>query len=232
LRTVALISADAEWRAVRSLVPGEPSLSPLGEFIATSLGGWTTTLFHGGWGRVSASATAQYTIDRWNPDLLVNLGTCGGFEGRASRGEILLVDRTLIYDIVEQMTDAEAAIQHYSTDLDLSWLGEPLPPGVRRAVIVSGDRDVTPESISNLVKKYDAVAADWESAAIAWVCRRNRKRVLILRGVSDVVGSSGGEAYGDYELFVNRTAEIMRRLLEMLPDWLELVQDPAPSSET
>lgn len=59
--------------------------------------------------------------------MIVNLGTCGGFRGEIERGEILLVERTIVYDIVEQMTDPEAAIAQYTTDLDLSWLGAELP---------------------------------------------------------------------------------------------------------
>jgi hypothetical protein len=34
------------------------------------------------------------------------------------------------------------------------------------------------------------------------------------------VGTSGGEAYGDYELFISRTRQIMARLIAGLPDWL------------
>ena len=30
---------------------------------------------HGGWGKIAATASAQYAIDRWNPCLLINLGT-------------------------------------------------------------------------------------------------------------------------------------------------------------
>jgi hypothetical protein len=44
---------------------------------------------------------------------------------------------------------------------------------------------------------------------------------LILRGVSDLVGGSGGEAYGKLELFQQRTTEIMQRLLGQLSGWLD-----------
>ena len=77
-------------------------------------------------------------IDSWKPDLLVNLGTCGGFEGRIHQGEIILVERTVIYDILEQMSDPVGAIRHYSTDLDLGWLGGREPTPVRRGLMVSG----------------------------------------------------------------------------------------------
>jgi adenosylhomocysteine nucleosidase len=223
LRTVVLISADAEWRVVKPLFPDSRVLaSHMGEYLEAKIAGRRAILFHGGWGRVSAAATTQYVIDHWRPDVLVNLGTCGGFEGRIRQGEIILVDRTVIYDILEQMTDPEAAINHYSTELDLAWLGERVPTPVRRGLIVSGDRDIVSTEIPALVSKYGAVAADWESGAIAWVAQRNQAHLIILRGVSDLVSTTGGEAYGDYELFVARTQEIMTRLFDALPKWLEI----------
>jgi adenosylhomocysteine nucleosidase len=226
VKTVVLISADGEWQVTKSLLPdAEVHDGPLGEYFETAIQGRRLTFVHGGWGRVSASATAQFVIDRLQPGLLVNLGTCGGFQGRIQRGTIILVERTVIYDIVEQMTDADQAIAHYATNLDLNWLPGTLPSPVARGLLVSGDRDIVAADIPLLVKKYNAVAADWESGAIAWVSNRNRQPVLILRGVSDLVGSEGGEAYGDYQLFLDRSQDIMRHLLDILPRWLAAIED-------
>ena len=95
---------------------------------------------------------------------------------------------------------------------------------VLRGLLVSGDRDIVVEDIPMLIQKYKAVAADWESGAIAWVAKRNSIRLLILRGVSDLVSANGGEVYGDYELFMQRTKEIMKKLFEQLPKWLSAIE--------
>ena len=233
MRTVVLICADGEWRAVRGLVPhGRSMPGPVGEYIEGAVPGHDVVLFRAGWGRVSSAAATQFVIDRWQPDLLINLGTCGGFEGRVERGKILLVERTIIYDIVEQMTDPEEAIGHYSTSLDLGWLPDVLPTPIIRALLVSGDRDIVACDIPVLISKYGAVAADWESGAIAWVAARNHVKLLILRGVSDLVGISGGEAYGDYEFFLARTHEIMARLIGDLPLWLRAIMQENSASDS
>jgi adenosylhomocysteine nucleosidase len=224
MNAVVLVSADGEWAVLKSLLAlATVHGSPLGGYLDQRIGGRPVRFFHGGWGRVSAAATTQYVIDQFHPDLLMNLGTCGGFEGRIERGTIILVERTIIYDIVEQMTDGAAAIDHYSTELDLQWLPKVLPSPVSRGLLVSGDRDIVVEDIPHLVRKYNAVAADWESGAIAWVAARNRQRLLILRGVSDLVGRDGGEAYGDYDLFLSRTREVLKQLLDVLPAWLSAI---------
>lgn len=176
--------------------------------------------FHGGWGKIAAAASTQYVIDRWRPELLINLGTCGGFAGAIERGTMVLAERTLVYDIIEQMGDADAAIAHYSTTLDLAWLGDP-PQPVQRALLVSADRDLVVAELPSLRARFGAIAGDWESGAIAYVAARNHVRCLILRGVTDLVGESGGEAYdGTMALFRERTREVMTRLLVALPGWM------------
>jgi adenosylhomocysteine nucleosidase len=231
---VVLISADAEWRAVQSLFPqAKLFVSLLGEWFEICLDspgnevadGPTpprlVRFFHGGWGKVAAAASTQYVIDRWRPELLINLGTCGGFEGEIERGTVVLAERAVVYDIYEQMGDPDAHLAHYDTFLDLSWLGEAIPQGVRRALLVSGDRDIFPADIPGLKSRFGAIAGDWESGAIAYVAARNGVRCLILRGVTDLVGEQGGEAYGDLGYFEGAAAEIMARLIETLPFWLE-----------
>ena len=163
-------------------------------------------------------------IDRWKPSLLVNLGTCGGFAGDVERFETILVDRTVIYDIKEAMGDSVQAIADYSVSLDLSWLGQPYPSKVRRTLLVSADRDLVPSELPDLKTKYAAVAGDWETGAIAYVCARNRQRVLILRGVSDVVSVAGGEAYGNLQAFEDGTRRVMTTLVDQLPAWLAIVR--------
>jgi adenosylhomocysteine nucleosidase len=227
MNAVVIISANAEWRVVKELYPNlQIQQSPYGEFANLTFDLRPLTLFHGGWGKISAAATAQYVIDHFKPDLLINLGTCGGFAGRIETGTIILVERTLVYDIIEQMGDSAEAIEYYASDLDLSWLPLDLPFPTRRGFLISADRDILVEDIPMLIEKYGAVAADWESGAIAWVAQKNNVRVLILRAVSDLVGGEGGEAYGNLELFHERTKTVMRELFRQLPEWVNASLDP------
>jgi adenosylhomocysteine nucleosidase len=228
MNVAVIISANAEWRVVKELYPNlEIQRSPYGEYAdlqPSTFNLQRVTLFHGGWGKISAAATAQYVIDHFKPDLLINLGTCGGFAGRIETGTIILVERTLVYDIIEQMGDGAEAIEHYSTNIDLSWMDDGRltvdDKNVLRGLLVSADRDIIVQDIPMLIEKYDAVAADWESGAIAWVAQKNKTRLLILRAVSDLVGGDGGEAYGNIELFHERTKTVMRELFRQLPEWL------------
>lgn len=255
-QVVVLISANAEWRVIKEIFPQvELQHSPYGEWFVTNLPPLNNSLriattesignksiqtldtesllfFHGGWGKIAAAASTQYVIDRWSPVLLVNLGTCGGFEGEIERGAIILVEKTIVYDIIEQMGDFDEHIAHYTTEIDLSWLGEDYPQQVQRTLLVSGDRDLMVTEIPSLKKRYGAVAGDWESGAIAFVASRNATRCLILRGVTDLVGSRGGEAYGNIDLFFSAARHILNRLISALPAWVAIGMSATTSTRS
>jgi adenosylhomocysteine nucleosidase len=222
MKVVVLISAIAEWNAVKSLFPNARMRRfPFGECFDILIQAERISFFHSGWGKIASAGAMQYVIDKYSPDLVVNLGTCGGFQGTLNPGEIVLVEKTYVYDIVELMGDLDI-VSYYAATLDLSWLAEPLPFPVRRGLIASADSDLPPGKIPFL-KSLGAIAADWESAALAWVAQRNQARLLILRGVSDIVSEEGGEAYSNIEVFNERARGIMQELIEQLPDWLNAV---------
>lgn len=223
MKTVILISAAAEWDGVKALFPeSEIRTSPFGESMNVTLGTWNLKLIHSGWGKIASAAVMQYILDHDSPEMVINLGTCGGFEGVVNQGDIILVDKTFVYDIVELMGDLDIST-YYASCLDLSWLTEPYPHPVRRGTLASADSDLPPGKIPFL-KSHGAIAADWESAALAWVAQKNHARLLILRGVSDMVGEGGGEAYNNIEVFNQRAGDIMKKLIEQLPDWLDAVR--------
>ncbi|HNA90371.1 MAG TPA: hypothetical protein PK989_13745 [Anaerolineales bacterium] len=219
MKIIVIISAIAEWKAVREMFPQlAGTTSPYGEAGLLHHQGWGLKLYHSGWGKIASAGMIQYIIDHDQPDLIVNLGTCGGFEGIIEQGDIVLVERTFIYDIVELMGDLNI-VEYYASDLDLSWLPEPHPYPVRRGTLASADSDLPPERIAYL-KSQGAIAGDWESGALVWVANKNKARLLILRGVSDLVNEQAGEAYNDLALFEERTRGVMRKLFDQLPGWL------------
>ncbi len=218
-----LVSANAEWKGVRARIPDEPiHTSPYGEWMEHRFapGAEPVVLFHGGYGKIAAAGSTQYVIDRFRPRLVVNLGTCGGF-GRGLRpGDVLLVDETVVYDIVEQMGDAAETIADYTTRLDASLWPAALAGRVRVERMLSGDRDLIVAELPRLRERFHAGAGDWESGSIAWVAAHNRTPVLILRGVTDVIDASGDAFYGDLGAFQAAAAAMMDKLLALFAEAL------------
>jgi adenosylhomocysteine nucleosidase len=223
MKIVVVVSAIAEWQGVKPLFPDAKIRHfPYGECFDALINEEHVSFFHSGWGKIASAASMQYVIDHYSPDLIVNVGTCGGFDGVVKQGDVILVDQTCVYDIVELMGDLDIET-YYASSLDLGWLPEPHPHPVRRGMIASADSDLPPDKILFL-KSKGAIAADWESAALAWVARKNNARLLILRAVSDIVSEQGGEVYDNIEIFNERAKAIMKQLIRQLPDWLNTVR--------
>ena len=220
-RFVVLISADGEWQAVlHHTLSSIQHPTTYGNWFSQNIVHFSVIFMHAGWGKVSTAGACQFAIDVFHPKLLINLGTCGGLEGLAEIGEILCVSETAFYDIFEGMADYAQAIEFYSSKADLSWLPEELPEHTYRARLVSADQDIQPRAYERLTQEFGAVAADWESAAFAWVAKRNGIPWLILRGVSDLVSPTKAETAGNLSLWQARTDQIMDDLLNQLPWYL------------
>ncbi len=224
---VVLISADAEWRSLLNYFPDRRvNNSPYGNWFYHQYNNIRelkkpVVFINGGWGKVASAGATQFAISRWHPRLIINIGTCGGIKGEINLGEIILVEKTLIYDILEQMGDPDEHIKYYETEIDNSWLNEPFPLTVTHSLLVSGDRDLVCTEVAILKSKFHAIACDWESGAIAWVASKNQTQCLILRGVTDLVSEENGEAYdGRIGYFYENTELIMNKLINSLPGWL------------
>lgn len=218
LPLAVLVSADMEWRAVKPLfAQAILHKSPYGEYFYATVQREHVLFFQGGWGKVAAAGSTQYVIDHFKPARLINLGTCGGVEGRVKRFDVVAPEKIVIYDIAEAMGDSEEAIAHYTTTIRLP-AKEPVP--VLRATLYSADRDLTSQGLRDMESRFHPVAVDWESGAIAWVAQRNGTPLLILRGVSDLVSPDKAEAQGNPELFAENAARVMQNLMRDLPLWI------------
>jgi adenosylhomocysteine nucleosidase len=213
-----LVSADMEWRAVKPLfAQAIVHQSPYGEYFFADVEREHVLFFQGGWGKVAAAGSTQYVIDRFKPARLINLGTCGGVEGRVKRFDVVAPEKVVIYDIAEAMGDSEEAIAHYTTTIPLP-ARTPVP--VLKVTLYSADRDLTAEGLRAMESRFHPAAVDWESGAISWVTRKNGTPLLILRGVSDLVSPDKAEAQGNPELFATNAARVMQNLLRDLPKWI------------
>ena len=219
---VVLISANSEWRVtLEFLHPSQIFTSPLGEWFVGNVETHKVVFFHSGWGKTRSAAAAQFVIDHWQPDLVINLGTCGGLEGYATLGETLLITNTVMYDVFERMGDSQQAIDKYRANLETDWIGVNLPENTRRSALASADQDIDFRNFKLLTQEFGVPAADWESAAIAWVLKTNGVKGLILRGVSDIVSPTASESDNNHSLWQTRVERIMGKLLQDLPFYLD-----------
>ncbi|MBM9502382.1 5'-methylthioadenosine/S-adenosylhomocysteine nucleosidase [Leptospira sp. 201903071] len=219
-----LIASDYEWEYTKKYFSiSAANSTPLGEWFCQSFLEVPVTFFHTGWGKISAAASTQYVIDLFRPEFLINIGTCGGFQGRIEKNDLVLATKTITYDIFEKISDPKTAIEYYISETDWRILPETFAKRFKREAIASGDSDIDPKDIKGFIEKYDVSVADWESSAIAFVAKKNRRRILILRGVSDLVSETSGEVYGSEENFFLGVRAVLDKIIPILPEMISIL---------
>jgi adenosylhomocysteine nucleosidase len=219
--TIILVCSDTEWDSItENFKNTEFHFSPFGKwFIHPDLEPATNKViwFKSGWGKIGSAGATQYVIDTWKPDLIINIGTCGGIAGHAGLHQLLLVEKTVVYDLIDHIGKAGTSIADFTNEIELSWLKDQNILNLPSVVMATADQDVSPERITELYSKYNAIAGDWESGAIASICRQNKTRVLIIRGVSDIISATGNPAYKEDELeFREGVNIVMPKLMNLV----------------
>lgn len=230
-RIVIMVCSDFEWKYVLSeFYDIRLNVSPYGKWFIHSLShnkeNQQVIWFKSGWGKIGSAGATQYVIDTFAPGLIINIGSCGGFKGWIDQGEVVLINETVVYDMIDLIGKSGKSIEFYKSSIDYSWLKDKTILRLPTAVIVTGDQDLNPDRIIELNDKYGAVVGDWESGAIAWVAAKNETKLMILRGVSDLVGIDGNDAYSEDENVFDKAVKIvMDKLLTLTTHFLKNICD-------
>lgn len=184
------ICSELEWSSTKSIFKigrGQLHKQRYGEYFNHRVREHQSIFYHSGATKTRAAATCQFAIDTWHPDVVINLGTCGGVSKEVRKLDIILAEKTFQYDVMQKFgTPSIGFKKSLKTDLkissiDLSRVSDRLHIGT----IASADQDLCVKTRRKL-QKEGVLAADWESASIAKVCELNKTKCIILRGVSDV----------------------------------------------
>ena len=149
--------------------------------------------YAGGIGKVNAAMSAQYFIDRYQPDWIVNAGVAGSFHDLPI-GTVMLAEDFVQHDIDTSAVDGVLGL---IPTLELTSLPTDQPDRAGAILAELGvahvrGRVATGDVFMIKGDRADAVAAaftptlcEMEGGAIAQVCRRNQVKFTALKSVSD-----------------------------------------------
>jgi|GEM_PF-1248809 len=218
--------SDLEWKAVKivlNIQPDRLEVYPYGEFANQYFEDEQCLFFNSGDTKTKSAAACQFAIDRWRPEFLLALGTCGGVAEHLKLLDVVLADRTAQYDCIIRMA-GENHFFYPSLDvtLDNSWIDfSRFEEKIHRGLIATADQDIDHQTRHNLME-HGVMAADWESGAVSFVCRANKIPCCLVRGVTDFpTGDDEGQGR-DYE---TNTPLIMEKLVKkILPCLVEQIR--------
>jgi nucleoside phosphorylase len=162
---------------------------------------------------------AHLGIEKFNPNIVINAGTAGGFNSdNATIGDVYLSYPAINYhDRRINIPDfKEYGIGQYPA-YNCSTITKAL--GLRTGIVTTGNSlDYTEQDMA-MIKSYNGVVKDMEAAAIAWVAQQHSIPFLAIKSKTDIVD---GEHPTEREFLQNLhiASENLARQAVKVIDWL------------
>lgn len=197
-----VIADECEFEPMRkfALANGGEKLTIGGmECVRVIRGRITLTAVRCGVGKVNAAAAAAFMIAD-GAELLMSTGYSGGIS-RVQKGDTAIATEFAEHDFDLTPLGYELAVKPdqvytYSADEDVNSIIEQMFPGVVKGPMVTGDCFVCDNKKREWIKnKFDAVACDMETAAVASVGYKCGVKTVALRRISDDAGDDAKDMY-------------------------------------
>ena len=140
------------------------------------------------------------------------MGTCAGIDRKHKNLDIIIPNRAVQYDCT--VKEIEPLIKEsFTVDIDLSELDFDYNTGT----IGTADKAVVMWSDYINLKNNGITIADTESAGVAWVCKKNDIKCLIVKGISDFPKNE------DYQKDKNGNEEQINEFMENVPKVMKII---------
>ncbi|MFN6991133.1 MAG: 5'-methylthioadenosine/S-adenosylhomocysteine nucleosidase [Fervidobacterium sp.] len=174
------------------------------------IGGNEVVTIYGFVGKVESAMIAQSIIDKFHPKYILHCGSAGSISPELKIGDI--VCGTTFYEHDFQGGN----VLPVSSTPRLAELIKDVYPNIVFGTIVSGDIIVSEKSVKEqLYNKYNALAVDMDSAAIAKVCLENGIEFCALKVIVD---TSEEHAQIEYEQNFRKFASLPSAIVSELLD--------------
>ncbi|WP_153447726.1 5'-methylthioadenosine/S-adenosylhomocysteine nucleosidase [Vibrio algicola] len=179
-------------------------------FYTGSINGVDVVLLQSGIGKVAASVGTALLIECFQPDVVINTGSAGGFDSSLNLGDVVISSEVRHHDAdvtafgyeIGQMAQQPAA---FIADEKLIQLTEQALATMNdtyavRGLICTGDVFVcTPEKQAFIRQHFPtAVAVEMEAAAIAQTCHQFAKPFVVVRAISDVADKESPMSFDEF----------------------------------
>ena len=220
-KIIAIICAmDIELDGYRNLIQNLSIEQIVGhEFLVGDYSDNKLVITKCGIGKVNAAAITLLMVEHYKPDLIINSGIAGGYAKSLKTLDVVVAEK-VVYSDVDMTTDAFTDLRYGQLqDLPLTFKSNEevlnkvrnlkLSNNIYFGTIMTGDQFVTDyRKTDNIVSTHfndlNVLACDMESCAIAHICYLTKTAFIIVRSISDIIGSSNAF---DYQTFAPKAAK-------------------------
>lgn len=177
------IAESNEWEETLkyfNITHDECLKSPYGEYFKTLYNSKELLVYRSYVRKVASAACCQYMIDKFNLEKVIVIGTCAGVDRSFLQHDIIIPNKAVQYDCTVRETEPLIK-EKFNVDIDLSNLKFNYNTGT----IGTADKPLVMWNDYLILKDNNITIVDTEASGIAYVCKMNNIKVLIVKGISD-----------------------------------------------
>jgi len=199
------------------------------EFTTGTYKGQELILLKSGIGKVNAAMTTTILMQEFKPDLVLNIGSAGGFDEELEVGAVVISDEVRHHDVdatvfgyelgqVPQMPAAYIANKEL-IELAVQAVDEIGEHQHAVGLIATGDSFMSdPERVALVKQQFPEMkAAEMEAAAVAQVCFQYNTAFVVIRALSDIAGKESSVSFDEFlPVAAKHSTEIVLRVIEKM----------------
>ncbi|WP_217543233.1 5'-methylthioadenosine/S-adenosylhomocysteine nucleosidase [Vibrio metschnikovii] len=198
-------------------------------YYSGKLHGVEVILLQSGIGKVSAAVGTALLLSQYQPDVVINTGSAGGFDPSLTMGDVVISSEVRHHDAdvtafgyeIGQMAGQPAA---FIADETLMSVAEQALQTMDnkhavRGLICTGDAFVCSEEKQNFIRQHfpTAVAVEMEAAAIAQTCHQFGVPFVVVRAISDVADKASPLSFDEFlPLAAQSSSAMVLKMVELL----------------
>ena len=212
------VAAQKEWKVVLDYYHkdiNEIEKYPHGEYFFETINNKEVIFYRCGTRKTKSSGATQYMIDKFNLSKIIVIGTCAGVDESYSLLDIFLPNKVVQADCT-YLENGDSFKEDFIVDIDLSKLDF----NYNTCILGSSDKPMIHKEICDLMLKKNLTIIDMESSPIAYICKVNNVKCIIIKGISDFPGKYD---VSDENQFNEYVVNIPKVITKILTDYLEKI---------
>ncbi|EKO3960931.1 5'-methylthioadenosine/S-adenosylhomocysteine nucleosidase [Vibrio fluvialis] len=198
-------------------------------YYSGQLHGVDVVLLQSGIGKVAAAIGTAILLDEYQPDVVINTGSAGGFDATLNVGDVVISTEVRHHDAdvtafgyeIGQMAGQPAA---FKADEQLMAVAEKALEAMAdkhavRGLICTGDAFVCTVERQAFIRTHfpSVIAVEMEASAIAQACHQFQVPFVVVRAISDVADKESPMSFDEFlPLAAKSSSEMVSKMVELL----------------
>lgn len=175
-----------------------------------------------GVGKVYATMITEELVNRFKPELVINLGCAGSLNENVHLGDVVVADRVGDWEMDVPAWDRSinSVFTSYACSEKVQDIFKKIktPLTIHRGPVVSADVFICKKSQVKTIKKYfpEALCGEMEGSAVAGVCYAHGIESCIIRSISDetLVNGNYKDFYFNLDKACDNAAKLAVRIIK------------------